>query len=450
LDVIGFIPDFGNLAFTVLAFLGALSVIVAVHEYGHYIVGRWSGIHAEVFSLGFGPVIFSRVDRHGTRWQLAAVPLGGYVRFLGDGDAASATSDEGFLEHMVKAEREKELRRSMFGAPLWARSATVAAGPVFNFILAALVFAGVFLSQGKAIEPPTVGELVALPTGQAGLEPGDTILAVEGIATPTYVAFYDALSKIEFADSVRYTVRRDGNETEVDGIWPFPAIVDSVQPGSAAMDAGLESGDVILLIDGEPIAAFNQLQQIVLASEGRELSVEIWRNGKTFDVVLAPRRTDLPLPGGGFETRWLMGLTGGFLFVPATESIGLVEALRNGVGQVWTVATSSLSALYHTITGAISSCNLRGPIGIAETSGEVASQGLAEFVWFIAVLSTAIGLMNLFPIPVLDGGHLVFHAWEATTGRAPSEKVLRYLMGGGLALIITLMVFALSNDLFCP
>jgi len=450
LDAIGLIPDFGNLAFTVLAFLGALSIIVAVHEYGHYLVGRWSGIHAEVFSLGFGPIIYSRVDRHGTRWQLAAVPLGGYVRFLGDADAASATTDDGFLDHLVKAEREKELRRSMYGAPLWARSATVAAGPVFNFIMAALVFAGVFFSQGKAIEPPTVGELVALPAGQAGLEPGDTILAVEGIATPKYGAFHDTLSKIEVTASVTYTVRRDGAETEVEGVWPYPPIVDSVQPGTAAMDAGLQSGDVILSIDGTPIAAFKQLQETVLASEGRELALEVWRQGETLDMALAPRRTDLPLPGGGFETRWLLGLTGGFLFVPATEPIGPVEALGNGARQVWVVATSSLSALYHMVTGAISSCNLRGPIGIAETSGEVASQGLAEFIWFIAVLSTAIGLMNLFPIPVLDGGHLVFHAWEATTGRPPSERVLRYLMGGGLALILTLMVFALSNDLFCP
>lgn len=450
MDAIGLIPDFGNLAFTVLAFLGALSVIVAVHEYGHYLVGRWSGIHAEVFSLGFGPVIFSRVDRRGTRWQIAAVPLGGYVRFLGDGDAASATQDEGFLEHLVKAEREKELRRSMFGAPLWARSATVAAGPVFNFILAALVFAGVFLSQGRAIEPPTVGELVALPAGQAGLEPGDTILAVEGMETPDYGSLYAALNEIEVAASVTYTVRRDGAETEVEGVWPYPGIVEVVQPGSAAMDAGLQSGDVILSIDGEPIVAFKQLQGIVLASEGRELALEVWREGETLDIGLAPRRTDLPLPEGGFETRWLMGLTGGFLFVPATEPVGPLEALGNGARQVWTVASSSLSALYHMVTGAISSCNLRGPIGIAETSGEVASQGLAEFIWFIAVLSTAIGLMNLFPIPVLDGGHLVFHAWEATTGRPPSERALRYLMGGGLAVIITLMVFALSNDLFCP
>lgn len=450
MDAIGLIPNFGNLLFTLLAFLAALSIIVAVHEYGHYLVGRWSGIHAEVFSLGFGPVVFSRVDRRGTRWQVAAVPLGGYVRFLGDGDAASAVADEGFLEHVVKAEREKELRRSMFGAPLWARSATVAAGPVFNFILAALVFAGVFLSQGRAIEPPTVGELVALPAGQAGLEPGDTILAVDGINTPDYGAFYDALNRIEATSSVTYRVLRGGSEEEVVGVWPYPAIVEVIQPGSAAMDAGLKSGDVILSIDGEPVTAFKQLQEIVRASEGRQLALEVWRRGETLRIGLAPRRTDLPLPEGGFETRWLMGLTGGFLFVPATEPIGPLEALGNGTLQVWRVATSSLSGLYHMVTGAISSCNLRGPIGIAETSGEVAGQGLAEFIWFIAVLSTAIGLMNLFPIPVLDGGHLVFHAWEATTGRPPSERVLRYLMGAGLALILTIMVFALSNDLFCP
>jgi regulator of sigma E protease len=449
-DALGLIPDFGNLLFTVLAFVAALSVIVAVHEYGHYIVGRWSGIHAEVFSLGFGPVIYSRVDRRGTRWQVAAFPLGGYVKFLGDGDPASASADEGFLERIAHAEREKELRRSMMGAPLWARALTVAAGPTFNFALAILVFAGVFLWQGRAVEPPTVGSLVALPSGDAGLEPGDTILAVAGVETPTYLALYDALDALAVQPTVTYSVRRDGETRTVEGIWPYPAVIASVQPGTAAIDAGLRAGDVIATIDGKPVAAFRELQQIVTASEGRALTLGVWRDGEVREVTLSPRRTDLPRPEGGFETRWLIGLSGGFLFEPATEPMGPGEALSSGAGQVWTVATSSLSALWHMVTGAISSCNLRGPIGIAEASGEVASQGLAEFIWFIAVLSTAIGLMNLFPVPVLDGGHLVFHAWEAATGRPPSERALRYLMGSGLALILTMMVFALTNDLFCP
>ena len=156
MDIIGFIPQFGGLLYTLFAFVVALSVIVAVHEYGHYIVGRWSGIHAEVFSLGFGPVLFSRVDKHGTRWQIAALPFGGYVKFLGDSNAASGRDDAAMKE---AAEDPVALRRTMHGAPLWARAATVAAGPVFNFVLSILVFTGIFMIRGVVSDPLTVGEI---------------------------------------------------------------------------------------------------------------------------------------------------------------------------------------------------------------------------------------------------------------------------------------------------
>ena len=158
----------------------------------------------------------------------------------------------------------------------------------------------------------------------------------------------------------------------------------------------------------------------------------------------------MPLADGGFETRWLIGLTGGLAFSPATETPSPLGALRDGAAQTWFIVESSLSGLRHMLTGAISSCNLRGPIGIAETSAAAASQGAGNFIWFIAVLSTAVGLLNLFPVPVLDGGHLAFHAYEAIMGRPPSERVLRVLMTAGLALLLTLMGFALANDLFCP
>ncbi len=157
----------------------------------------------------------------------------------------------------------------------------------------------------------------------------------------------------------------------------------------------------------------------------------------------------MPTADGGFETRYLIGVTGGLFFEPVTEMPGPFSAVAIGAGQVAFIVEQSLSGLWHMITGAISSCNLSGPIGIAETSGAAASQGLDSFIWFLAVLSTAVGLMNLFPIPVLDGGHLVFFAYEAVAGRPPSDRALRVLMAGGLALILGLMAFALTNDLFC-
>ncbi|TCP63394.1 regulator of sigma E protease [Rhodovulum bhavnagarense] len=448
MDILSLIPSFGSAAFTLVAFVVALSVIVTVHEYGHYIVGRWSGIHSEVFSLGFGPVLFSRKDSRGTRWQIAALPLGGYVRFLGDSNAASG-KDEGTLGEMDAKTR----RNTMHGAPLWARSATVAAGPLFNFALSILVFAMVALFRGEAVEPPTVGTLVDLPESrleQGGLRAGDRILALGSVETPDYAAFYEAVDALPIGEVPFYKVEREGETLRVPGPYPFPPLIQTVQPGSAAAQVGLKPGDVILALDGQEVSAFSQLQAVVAESGGRALELTVWRAGETLRFDLTPRRVDLPLADGGFEQRWLIGMTGGLSFDPATRVPGVLGALGYGVDQLFHIIRSSLSGLYHMVIGTISSCNLSGPLGIAESSGAAASQGVVSFIWFIGMLSTAVGLLNLFPIPVLDGGHLVFYAYEAVTGRPPSDKALRMLMGAGLALILTVMVFALSNDIFCP
>lgn len=449
MDALGLIPTFGSVVYTLLAFVVALSVIVAIHEYGHYIVGRWTGIHADVFSLGMGPVLFSRTDRRGTVWQVAALPLGGYVKFAGDADAASVgASNDATLD---AAER----RRTMHGAPLWARAATVAAGPAFNFVFSIAIFAAVILFRGVASDPLTVEELRPLPGDAQELRPGDELLSIEGRPAPALDGFDTFIEDLPVADPLDYTVRRDGAEVELNGPYPYPPLVGGISPQSAAMAAGLREGDVITEIDGMPVAAFSQLRDIVGASDGAPLDITVWRpdetgGGELRNVTLEPRRMDMPLPDGGFETRWLIGITGGLSFTPETETPGPVRAVGYGVDQTVFIVRSSLSGLYNMAVGAISSCNLSGPIGIAQTSGQAASQGVQSFIWFIAVLSTAVGLLNLFPIPILDGGHLVFHAYEAVTGRPPGEKALNVLMSLGLALIGTLMIFALTNDIFCP
>lgn len=440
-----FIPDFGGIVYTLLAFIAALSIIVAIHEYGHYIVGRWSGIHAEVFSIGFGPVLLSKVDRHGTRWQIAALPFGGYVKFLGDADAASG-KDGAAIDALDADER----RRSMHGAPLWARAATVAAGPVFNFILSILIFASVLMIAGRPVEAPLVGTPASLPADMVTLEAGDRITAIGGEPVETLSDVFTVARDLEPAETVTYALERDGRAIEVEASFPLVPLVQSVSPQSAALAAGIAEGDVIRTVDGADIHAFRQLRDAVDASEGRPLDLTIWRAGETLEMTLSPRRTDLPLADGGFETRYLIGITGGLIFDAPTERVGPLDALWVGVEQVGFIITSSLSGLWHMITGAISSCNLQGPIGIAETSGAAASQGLDNFIWFIAILSTAVGLLNLFPIPVLDGGHLLFHAYEAVTGKPPSDRALRIFMTAGLTLLLSLMLFALTNDIFCP
>ena len=456
MDIFALIPQFGGLIWTIAAFILALSVIVAIHEYGHYIVGRWSGIHADVFSLGFGPVLFSRMDKRGTRWQVAALPFGGYVKFAGDSNAASGKDDAAMAEVENDPER---LRATMHGAPLWARTATVAAGPVFNFALSIIVFSAVMLTGGVSKDPLTVGELRDLPQDAQwidsadALEPGDEILAIEGAQLPSaedreaYDAFIDALPQTPV---LNYTVLRDGAEVEARGPYLLPPFVNGLSPQSASMEAGIEIGDVITAINGNDVFAFRQLKTAVEGGNGETLALTIWRNGEVLQKSLTPKRVDEPQRDGGFVTHWRIGIAGGIAFEPARENPGFGDAVTGGIAQTWRIIDGSLSGLAHMITGAISTCNLSGPIGIAQTSGAMASQGAQSFIWFIAVLSTAVGLLNLFPVPALDGGHLVFYAYEAVTGKPPSDKALRVLMTFGLVSVLTLMVFALGNDLFCP
>ena len=443
MDLAGLIPQFGGFLFTLVAFIIALSVIVTIHELGHYYVGRWSGIKAEVFSLGFGPILAKRTDKHGTQWQLAALPFGGYVKFKGDANAASAT-DYGALDAMEAAER----RQTMQGAPLWARAATAAAGPIFNFILSILVFTAFLLTSGVASDPLTVKDVYAMP-GAQGLQAGDQILAIDGQKTPELAGFRDYVDGLPQLPELPYTVLRDGGEQVVTAPHPLPPLALAISPDSAAIDADMEEGDVITAINGTPVGTFEQLREQVAASDGAPLALKVWRDGTELDLTLTPRRRDLPLEEGGFETRWLIGISGGNFFEPATRAPSIGELATYGVEQTSAIITSSLSGLYHMIAGSISSCNLRGPLGIAQTSGAMASQGAASFIWFIAVLSTAVGLLNLFPIPVLDGGHLVFYAYEAVFRRPPSEGAYRILMTMGLAVILGLMALGLGNDLFC-
>ncbi len=439
------LPAFGGLVWTIVAFVVALSIIVAVHEYGHYIVGRWSGIHADVFSLGFGPVVYSRIDKRGTRWQVAALPFGGFVKFAGDADAASGKDGA-----KISTLSDTEKRRTMHGAPLWARAATVAAGPIFNFILAIVVFMGLFLAYGVASKLPVIGSMKPLPFAGQSLLPGDQILSVAGLDTPDFETFAEATKDLPITETVDYRVQRDGEPLVVTGPFPFPPVADGVQPRSAASVAGIQAGDVILAVDGKPVSAFEEVRTAVGASDGKPMLFRVWRAGAAFDATMTPQRRDLPKDGGGFETRWLIGMSGGLMFVPELRTPGLFESASLAVQRTWEAGTTNLSFLWNIVIGNVSSCNVSGPIGIAKVSGDAARQGLDSFILLIALLSVSVGLLNLFPIPVLDGGHLVFHAFEAVAGKPPSDRVLRVLMGIGLTALLGLMAFALTNDIFCP
>jgi regulator of sigma E protease len=444
MDFSSLIASTGNAAWAIAFFLIALSLIVAIHEYGHYIVGRWSGIYAEVFSLGFGPVIYSRVDKRGTRWQIAAIPLGGYVKFLGDKDAASAPDSE-VLREMTAEER----RRTMTGAPLWARAATVAAGPVFNFILAIAVYAVMASMSGVAEDKPVVGALRPYPFDAPSLQVGDEILAINGKATPDFAAYAAVADETPAAAEVTYHVLRDGAELDLQGPHPLPPLVGGVALRSPAFDAGIKPGDVVLSVDGTKVDRFNDMIPLISGKNGAAVDVKLWRDGTVMDFDLTPKLQDLPKNDLSFETRYVIGLTNGLLFEPKLRSLHGLEPLTAAVNQAWYGVKMTGVSLYSMAVGTISSCGLSGAIGMAKIAGDAATSGFETFMMMIAGLSLGIGLLNLFPIPMLDGGHLMFYAFEAVTGKAPSEGFLRVVMAGGLLIVLSFMLFALSNDILC-
>ncbi len=215
------------------------------------------------------------------------------------------------------------------------------------------------------------------------------------------------------------------------------------------MDAGLREGDVILSMNGVPTPRFDDLQGIVKTSGGQPIALSVWRAGEVFETTLSPRERPVTAEDGSLETGYQIGISGSFMFDPATRRPGPVEALGLGVTQTWGVVDTTFKGIGSMVAGRISTCNVSGPVGMAQATGAAASAGLSSFIWLVAALSTAIGLLNLFPIPVLDGGHLVFHAYEWATGRPPPDRFMNAAMAVGLAVVLALMLFGLTNDIFC-
>ena len=430
----------------VISFIVSLSIIVFVHEYGHYIVGKWTGIKADVFSVGMGPVVLSRVDKNGTTWQLAAIPFGGFVKFKGDANISSSHADP-----KTSAYNKSDLRATLHGAPLWARTATVAAGPVFNFVFSIIIFFSLFVSVGQVREPLTISKINPLPFINQ-LKEGDEIISISGFQLSSASSIRNMLEYIENIDkkSIEYEVRRDGEIFNLSGPPVDLPRISGLVPLSAAVEASLNAGDVILEINGEPINKFNQLKEAVEKSAGSPINLTVWREEKIFQTTIVPKREDIPQPEGGFITKWRIGIIGSiYPFELLTESIPVLQAIKLSFFQTYSIITSSINGLYHIIAGNISTCNLSGPIEIAEISSHMAKEGLQSFIQTLALFSAAIGFMNLLPIPVLDGGHLVFFAYEAIFKKPPNQKAFSALMTVGFAFILFFMMFAIFNDYFC-
>jgi regulator of sigma E protease len=358
----------------ILPFLFLLGLVVFIHEMGHFLVGRWCGVRVITFSLGFGRELFGFNDKHGTRWKVSALPLGGYVKFHGDMNVASAPDMEA-----VRQMSEAEQRESFPLKPVWQRALIVVAGPVANFLLAILLFAGLAMVMGRNINDPFVGEVV---------------------------------------------------------------------PGSAGEAAGFKAGDKILRINDRNVATFEDIQRLVSPNPGVEVAVRILRGGQESLIRVVPRMD---------ERRERLGITRiGLIGLRASpdpahrhvEHLGPLQAIAHGAGESWFVIYRTMDYLGKLFTGREYADQLSGLPRVIQASGEVTkSGGLTGLLALTALMSVSIGLLNLFPIPMLDGGHLVFYAYEAIRRKPASEAVMEMSFRVGFGLVIALMVFATWNDI---
>ncbi|MGB0498658.1 MAG: RIP metalloprotease RseP, partial [Rubricella sp.] len=321
------------------------------------------------------------------------------------------------------------------------------AGPFANFILSIVVFAGIASWTGVARDVPVIGPVPPSVAAETPLREGDRILSVDGEAVETFVALREAFGGIDAGAEAVVLLEREGARLSVDLPYPNPPFVVGVRPLSSASRAGIEPGDLIVGVDGVRIGTISALQDYVELREGQDVTVTIRRGDALLDLTMEPRVEDVQEPDGSFDRRAIIGVTVSGYLAPQTEFPGVLSALRIGVERTYGVIATSLNGLYHIIVGDIGAENIQGPVGIAQISGETASRGFVDLILLVGILSTAIGMMNLFPIPVLDGGHLLFNAWEAVTGHPPSGRALDIAMGLGLASILSLMVFATYNDL---
>jgi regulator of sigma E protease len=442
---------FGWILGTIIPFIIVLGIVIFVHELGHYMIGRWCGLKTTVFSIGCGPEIVGWDDRHGTRWRLAWIPLGGYVKFKGDADAASLAADQDSLDQMSQDER----RQTIAGAPLWARALTIIGGPGANFLLSILLAFLIILINGRSSEAPVIG--VVDPGGQAqyaGFREGDRIIDVDGAPIESFGAFVNAILSSP-GTTHKVSLERKGDVLELDAAFTRATRISDVRPNTAAQAACMAPGDEIISVNGTEISSFEQLQSAVLTSEGDPLDIVVARRNKdgfTEDVALTLKPTlqeKRNQQTGEYERVYMIGVVAesNLGFGPATERPGVIAAFHEGLHFPLRVIGETFGYLGAWISGQVAGENLAGPIGIARASGMVAEQGIVTFIGYIATISTAIGLINLFPIPILDGGHLVLYGIEAIRGRPLSVAAVNFVSYMGLIAILSLLVFATINDL---
>lgn len=374
MDILGYGGSFFSY---LLPFLFVLTVVVFFHELGHFSVARYFKTRVDVFSIGFGREIFGWQDRAGTRWRISWLPLGGYVKFFGDENAAS-TPDRESLAQQEAGMTEEEKASCFHFKPLYQRVLIVAAGPFANFILAIAIFTFLFSVIGDRV---------------------------------------------------------------------MNARVDGIQPGSAAEKAGLQIGDVITEIDGTAIDSFSDLQRIVSLSADTPIRIAVQRGEELLELTVTPKRAEVEDRFGNIHRVGLLGITRQTTSETLPIRHNPAVALWMGVQETWFVIDRTFVYLLRVITGKEDADQLGGPLRIAQVSGQVATLGIVPLINLCAILSISIGLINLFPIPMLDGGHLLYYGYEGVAGKPLSERAQEFGFRVGLALVLCLMIFATWNDL---
>ncbi len=423
-----------------LAFVFVLGILVLLHEAGHFLAARAVGAEVDVFSVGFGRRLWG-IERGGTDYRISLIPLGGYVRVVGLGP------DEG--TDAEQAEQEELL-------PRWKRAVILLAGPVTN-VVAAVVFLAVAFLLGVNVpayqdSPAVVGWVEpGSPAAEAGIQPGDTIVALGGDTIETWRDLETAMLTAG-GRTVSATVRRDGRTFEVElspkavsrygfgysGILPpLEAVVRQTMPGSPAARAGLEPGDRIVAVDGEPVTQFYDLIRLISPHPGEPVTLTVERNGKTLQIGVVPEDV-------GGEGKVGIAL----VFPTVLHREGPVSAVRTATLECLRMTRETFRVLGKLLTGRASvRQTMSGPIDIARISGQAARSGVRSLIWLLGVISLQLGIFNLLPIPVLDGGHLTILAFESVIRRDLSPKLKERILEVGFVLLIVLMVVVIYNDI---
>ena len=445
----------GGLLWNIGAFIVALGLLVAVHEFGHFWVARRCGVKVERFSIGFGKAIWRRLGKDGTEYVLALIPLGGYVKML-----------DGRVDELKPGEEAQAFNHKS----VWARMAIVAAGPMANFVFALFAFWLMFMIGVPSVKP-VVGEVrPASIVAEAGILPGMEIVGVGGEETGDWESVTYALISHLGDDSVQLKLKAANTSYAVDktlqlagwkfdpdkespigslGIVPLGGkvlpVVEAVVPSSASEKAGLQIGDRIKGVDGEAITEWAQFVERVQQSPAQPLQVTVERGGSEMTLTLTPDGKKVKGQLVGF-----VGLSPQLVPLPdeyrTLLQYGPLQALWHGVQKTWSLITLTFDMIGKLIGGIVSLDNLSGPISIAKGAGSSADYGLVYFLGFLALISVNLGIINLFPLPVLDGGHLVYFLIEAVTGKPVPEKIQEIGFRIGAAILMLLMGIALFND----